>query len=75
MAGPFTPNRSPTRLLVTGAVCLVAGVVLANGPRFLPQFDNPLIDGAALVAGVLIGLAGALTMLVAGVLIAANARR
>jgi hypothetical protein len=68
------PNRSPLRLGVTGAVCLVAGIALANGTRFLPQFSNPLIDSAALIAGVLIGLAGAMTLIVAAILALANAR-
>ena len=58
-----------------GAVCLVAGVALANAPRLLPQFDNPLIDSAALIAGVLIGLAGAMTLVVAVILGLASAKR
>ena len=74
MSGPFTPNRSPVRLALTGVVCLGAGVALANAPRLFPQADNPLIDSAALVAGVLIGLAGALTLAVATILIAASRR-
>jgi hypothetical protein len=75
VSGPFTPNRSPTRLIVTGAACVIGGVALANAPRFLPQFSDPLIDGAALVAGWLIGLAGALTLVLAAVIVFANARR
>ena len=75
MSGRFQPNASPARLGVMGAVCLVAGVALANVPRLLPQFDNPLIDSAALVAGVLIGLAGGLTLVVAAIIIVASARR
>ncbi len=75
MSGPFTPNRSPARLALTGAVCLGAGLALANSPRFFPQFSEPLIDSAALIAGALIALAGALTLAVALALMAANARR
>jgi drug/metabolite transporter (DMT)-like permease len=75
MSGPFTPNASPLRLIVTGVACLVGGVVLANAPRLFSQFDNPLIDSAALIAGVLIGLAGALTLVVAIILVVASARR
>jgi drug/metabolite transporter (DMT)-like permease len=72
---PFSADRSPIRLVVTGAACLVAGIVLANGPRLLPQFHNELIDAAALVAGVLIALAGGLTLAVALLLIVAAGRR
>jgi drug/metabolite transporter (DMT)-like permease len=75
VSGPFSAHRSPIRLVITGAVCLVAGIVLANGPRFLPQFDNELIDAAALVAGALIALAGGLTLAVALLLIVASGRR
>ena len=75
VSGPFMPNRSPTRLVVTGLICLVGGVALANAPRLFPQFDDPLIDSAALIAGVLVGIAGGLTLLISIVIIAANARR
>jgi hypothetical protein len=75
VSGPFSAHRSPLRLIVTGAVCLAAGIALANAPRFLPQLSNPLIDAAALVAGVLIALAGGLTLAVALLLMAANAQR
>ncbi|HEX3919278.1 MAG TPA: hypothetical protein VHW60_18220 [Caulobacteraceae bacterium] len=75
MAGRFQPNASPVRLGVIGALCLIGGVAMANAPRLFPQFDNPLIDSAALTAGVLIGLAGALTVVLAVVIGIANARR
>jgi hypothetical protein len=75
VAGRFQPNASPVRLGVMGALCLIGGIALANAPRLAPQFDNPLIDSAALIAGVLIGLAGALTLVVAVVIGVASAPR
>jgi drug/metabolite transporter (DMT)-like permease len=74
VSGRFTPNQSPLRLIITGAVCLIGGVVLANLTSIFPQFANPLIDSAALIAGALIGLAGALTLAIATIL-AVAARR
>jgi hypothetical protein len=75
VSGLFNPTRSPLRLIITGAACLVGGIVLANGPRFLPQFSDPLIDAAAFVSGVMIALAGGLTLVVVAILMVANARR
>ena len=74
MSGPFTPNRSPLRLFITGAACLAGGVVLANAPRLFPQFSEPLIDSAALIAGVLIAVAGGLTLALAAVIVLAARR-
>jgi hypothetical protein len=73
--GPFQPTYSPLRLGLTGAALIVAGVVFAKAPGFFPQFgDSPLIDSAALIGGVLMGLPGVLAVVFAIVIGVANAR-
>jgi hypothetical protein len=74
--GPFQPTSSHLRLGLTGAAAIVAGVVIAYAPSFFPQFgDSPLIDSAALIGGVLMGLPGVLAVVFAIIMGVANARR
>jgi hypothetical protein len=74
--GPFQPTYSPLRLGFTGAALIAAGVIIAKAPGFFPQFgDSALIDSAALIGGVLMGLPGVLAVVFAIVIGIANARR